>query len=356
MINISVVNSDDYNCLIDFLVNFENEKRGPEFWRKRLNFWWDHNPAFSSKIERGWIIKDNQKIVGFLGIIPTEFQLSSKKILAFNSTTWRVLPKYRNRSLHLLIKQVEAAKKSILFNTTPNEVVAKILESMGFRKIPGPPIKRYILLINIRKIMKVKLNRIPFHIFFTDIFTIALKIYQFIRLTHRNANWVPDVRILDIADNKFDSLWEETRSFYENTNIRNSNTINWYCFGNLDFEKILFGCFYENELVAYAIFFVENEKDGLLKTLACADLWGYKINSRVIRSFISASKKFALDNNIDIVSFSIFNDNLNKQFQKTGLFRLSSLERYYLKTNTDKLGAMNGPKSYFSKFQGDYGL
>jgi hypothetical protein len=354
MIEISSVNANDYKGLIEFLANSENENSEPEFWARRLNFWWDHNPAFSSGIERGWMLKEGHRIVGFLGIIPTEFQLSWERILVFNSTTWRVLPEYRNKSLNLLFKQVKLAKNSILFNTTPNKVVASILESLAFKKIPETPEKRYVLLTNTRRVLKNKISKRPLYSPLIGILTAVLKCYQFSRLGFRNTDKISEVRILNKADNEFDRLWDETKNLYGNTNIRTSKIVNWYCFGNLDFEKVLFGYFEKEKLAAYAIFLAE--KDGGLKTLDCADLWGRKINGKVIRSFLFASKRFALDNDIDIVSFSIFGDSLNRHFKKIGLFRLSSWEQYFIKANTDKLEMINKLKSYFSKFQGDFGL
>ena len=122
------VTKSDYNELTDFLSHFEQGKRGRGFWRNRLSFWWDDNPAFSEDMERGWVLKDNDRIVGFFGIVPTRFQLSYNPITVFNSTTWRVMSEYRGKSLGLLAKHLNAAEKTILFATTPNAEVSSILD------------------------------------------------------------------------------------------------------------------------------------------------------------------------------------------------------------------------------------
>jgi hypothetical protein len=75
MTRIKTVTKDDYEQLSLFLVNFQNELRGQAFWQTRFELWWDHNPAFSESITRGWIILDADRIVGFLGNIPSFLQI-----------------------------------------------------------------------------------------------------------------------------------------------------------------------------------------------------------------------------------------------------------------------------------------
>src|SRR3989338_8033751 len=81
--------------LIGFLSHFENETRSEEFWRQRLAYWWEKNPAFDEQLPMGWIIRDKAEIVGFLGSITSLYVYDKKNYPALNMTTWRVAKEQR---------------------------------------------------------------------------------------------------------------------------------------------------------------------------------------------------------------------------------------------------------------------
>ena len=67
MVKLESVQDDKIEQIIIFLANFENQKRGEDFWRRRLKFWWEDNPCYNSNFCRGWILVENKEnIVGFM--------------------------------------------------------------------------------------------------------------------------------------------------------------------------------------------------------------------------------------------------------------------------------------------------
>jgi hypothetical protein len=82
-------------------------------------------------------------------------------------------------------------------------------------------------------------------------------------------NFTMHVQPIERADRRFDELWERTRYLYANTNIRTSEIINWYCFDNQFFNKIVFGYFIHDRLFGYVIFVDDKESNAL----RCFDLW-----------------------------------------------------------------------------------
>ncbi|RMD57663.1 MAG: hypothetical protein D6828_03460, partial [Nitrospirae bacterium] len=84
-------NKEQRRRIVDFLSNFEGEKKDETFWRERLSFWWDKNPFYSEDLPKGWIVVLNGIIVGFFGVIVTNYTFNGKTYKALNSTTWRVL-------------------------------------------------------------------------------------------------------------------------------------------------------------------------------------------------------------------------------------------------------------------------
>ena len=133
---VDLVSDQDYEALAAFLARFPDEKRGPEFWRRRLAHWWEDNPAFSQETQRGWVVRDNDSIVGFLGNIPSLFKLRDQTVVVFNASTWRVLPEFRGRSLELLGQLMACSKDTISFITTSGRPVLDILDNLKFEPFP----------------------------------------------------------------------------------------------------------------------------------------------------------------------------------------------------------------------------
>ena len=52
-INISELESQDYEKLANFLAGFKDDKRSYQQWIDRLKFWWDKNPAYHANHPRG---------------------------------------------------------------------------------------------------------------------------------------------------------------------------------------------------------------------------------------------------------------------------------------------------------------
>lgn len=121
--------------LLRFLAHFEDEKRGETFWQKRLAFWWDENPASSRELPKGWALRSDGKITGFLGLIPFEYIHGEKTYRAFAATTWRVDKEHRNASLPMFMKWHALGREFILLDTTANAEVAKILDKFQYRSV-----------------------------------------------------------------------------------------------------------------------------------------------------------------------------------------------------------------------------
>jgi len=151
---------DNYDSLCDFLSSFPEEERSKDFWMHRLKFWWDNNPAFHEAFNRGWIIKHEDRIVGFYGNIPLLFQLNKKGIVSSNGTTWHVLPEYKSRSILLFRKLLLDSNETILFSTTPRAHLTTLLKKFGFQSFPQYSKNVYVDLINLRSKLFFIINNV----------------------------------------------------------------------------------------------------------------------------------------------------------------------------------------------------
>lgn len=353
MAELLVVTPLDYPELASFLAGFYPESESQSFWLNNFHFWWEDNPAFSNDLERGWLLREEGRIVGFLGSIPTCFQLGGQTMTVFNSTTWRVLPEARHQSMNLLSRLLSAARQSILFNTTPNKEVVQILKALKFQFIPGLIEGRQsLVIINFENVLHSKLGKQ----LLAKILAPAVNLVQGMRLRKLAVTGAIRTKQITEADASFDHLWLRTKDLYPTTNLRTAEIVNWHCFKNEALKKIVFGCYKNEQLVGYAVLGFKSSKRHTLKILECLDLWLDPAESGQVASLVRAASQFASTHGIDLVSFPHFNPHLDSCLSKLGLFQLKAERNEYLKANP-RLAALLTPESaYFVGLQGDVGL
>ena len=276
MPEISHVSLTDYAALSTFLADFPGDESGSaDSWLRRMHTWWDLNPAFDEDFARGWLLREQGKIVGFLGSIPWKFQLGGRETTVFAGTTWRVLPEYRGMSIALKRRQMEEHGDVLHFSTTPRAEVERLLTSCSATRRcaagkatnrtapsswtsrswcgpssmagPRPGPWRRAPRRPLDAIQKLRMRRL----------SAAAR-------TRKSAK-------LHQADAAFDDLWERTRSRYPSTHVRTAEAINWYCFSSPDFEKTLLG-YFDGERLAGYIVFLSTERRGV-RFFECVDLW-----------------------------------------------------------------------------------
>ena len=118
--------------LIHFLANFENEKYGEDYWRRRLKFWWDENPCRSGDLPCGWVARQEGSVVGFLAGIAFDYVYRGQVYPALDASTWRVDANHRNISLPMFMKWHQLRDDHIILDTTPKPKVAKILDQFKY--------------------------------------------------------------------------------------------------------------------------------------------------------------------------------------------------------------------------------
>jgi len=328
----------DYNDLAKFITYFFGTKgKGEKFYLARFNFWWDSNPAFPESKERGWILKDKGRIVGFRGIIPTKFQLFGEEIIVYNSTTWRVSPEYRNQSMLFFFKLLNVSKDSLHFNTTPSDTVVKLMNAYKYKKIPG----------SYPRISILKTSG------------------EFCFSASKKSRKL-DVKQIKKPDLSFNRIWEKTKNIFPNTNIRTVDVINWYL-KDTNNKKIVFGCYQYNELISYVICCVTIVKE-LPFALQWVDLWGHHpIENYVLDSLVNYTVDYAKKNSFEYVIFTHFKSNIGEYFKKTGLaggeyFKeiwLPGMEmekKFYFKASPKIQNKITEKNSFFVDIQGDYCL
>lgn len=109
-------------------------ENGPDLqtWKQRLAYWWDANPFASHIAQRGWSLRADGRLVGFLGLIPAQYAWKGEAQPALIATSWAVAEEHRNASLPMLMQLQRLGKDHLLVDTTPSEEVQKLLNRLNW--------------------------------------------------------------------------------------------------------------------------------------------------------------------------------------------------------------------------------
>lgn len=118
--------------LVPWLVRTDAQALTAETWRRRLSHWWDENPFSNLCTERGWLLRHEREVAGFMGLIPACYAVNGEPTPAFIASTWRVDEKHRNASLPMLMKLKRLAGSRIIADTTPTPAVKELLQRSGW--------------------------------------------------------------------------------------------------------------------------------------------------------------------------------------------------------------------------------
>jgi len=355
MIEVASVSRERYQELAQFLATADAGGKTPAYWARCFRFWWDENPVTDA--ERGWVLLAENRVVGFLGVIPIAFQIAGKPAIAYSATTWHVDKAYRVHGMKLLLRAIAASKNAILFNTTPNDRVIPILEQMKFRKYPTAsnntgrrPTGLYIL--NAQKVMALRKGS-----------GVAMRVAQAAapllkwtqdRYIHFRQGGRVAGRVMACADSSLDALWARTCGQSENTAVRSARALNWFCSGGVAGTRKLIGAFAADERAVGVATFRALEDRGV-RLLECVDLWCDLQAPEAQVALVACAASHARDTGADAVLFPHFSSCVGRGFRRMGLFdlRLGPHRGPYFWARADLAHSIREENSYFTDMQGD---
>ncbi|MBI5623768.1 MAG: hypothetical protein HY924_08325 [Elusimicrobia bacterium] len=353
--DVAAVVPSDYAALAGFLAGFPGLGAPAEFWLGRFRLWWDENPAFRPEAARGWMLRRRGALCGFLSNAPGLMWAQGKPLRVFSVSTWMVLPEHRHASLDLLLKQMEEAKATLLFDTTPTEHVAAVLENLGFENIPWGEDKESVALLRPDLCLKARFGApslVPDAAWRAGGW--LLDRVQGLRLRRGRAGAGLKVELAREAGPAFDRLWERTKARHRLTNVRTSSVLRWHCFADRDVEKRLFACRAGEEVAGYLIA-KANTRRGL-KALEVVDYWADSDADGVFEALLDGVLEHAAGAGFALASFGHFTPSFESSLRAAGLWEVPLTARRNL--------VLAGPGApvraaeegaYFTGLQGDYG-
>ena len=323
MANVRVVTPEDYRALCAMLAAFPWEGMTAMPWEQRLRHWWEDNPAFHPAWERGWVIDDGEKLVGFLGSVPRRMAVDGQVALSANATTWWVAPEHRKQSLSLL-SRFTAQKAAGHFNTTGSATTNKLMEAFGYVPFPGGPWSgESFLIVDPAQLVAATVRRrgIPGGNLAAGLVLAMGPLGTLIQKRRLPAasgahRWEALAR----ADERFDGLAQVTRARHRYTAERDAASINWYLGGEGPERKLLVACLRGDSLRGFALF-LQRESGSLagVPIFDCIDLSRADDDPQVVATLLAGVAEIARRRGIALVVLRHFDEFLADSYGKLGL-------------------------------------
>ena len=349
--NILELKQTEYAEVAKFLSIIFNHTE--KFWLDRFHFLWDLNPAFSKKYERGFVIKDGSRIVGFIGKFPTKFLSDGKEGIAWNGTGLAIHPGYRKMGLgkEIRTKHFESCEDNFLFATTPADITQKINKSLGFKPIPHDMgQKSYHAIFPVNKFYSILLFKFFLSAQRTNIVPIVRNLFfkrsKYIALNNKKIQ----IKLIKNPGKSIDQLWKKKRDEYLYTNVRTSDILSWYLLPIEGINNYILAIYFDTVFIGYVLV----KKCGFQRNsiLLIADIWILsEIElSDIIDKIIQYIYNFLTDNTTVSIIYPIYKQSEYNLFKSQCLFG-GKRQDYYI-CPADNTKTING-EHYFTYNLGD---
>ena len=307
--NIREVIKDDYDQIRELHKKFNLKILNESDW---IKFWYQNPHLLESKTYTpvGWVIEDNNNIVGYLGNLVKEYNYKDEKIIIAFLHGWVVDKKYRLEAVLLFRKFFNQENIQIFMNTTANEATANIWSKNTAKKIPLKNFQNILFIIlDLEKFIdsffeykKIKMNKFikkiilqSFKIFFSNKISYWKKLDANLRTNLNN-----------VIDKKFDQFWNSYKIDCENYLLlsRSTNWIKWHFQKKIDDNDAwIISLNDNNKLLGYAICSDTSNNKINLKRISIVDLVSLGDNEKVYLSLIKKCILEAKKRNYHTVEF-----------------------------------------------------
>lgn len=118
--------------LISWLAATDTHGLNEDGWLRRLAHWWDANPSSPLCPRRGWVLRHQDSLVGFMGLIPVCYAVGGHPVPAYMASTWRVDEPHRNASLPMFMRLRQLGSRHLVVDSTPTPEVQELMLRGGW--------------------------------------------------------------------------------------------------------------------------------------------------------------------------------------------------------------------------------
>jgi hypothetical protein len=338
------VTTNDYEEVATLLSTIFASSSSKNYYLDIFNFWWDKNPAFSEDMERGWTIKKGGDIKGFLGVIPTFFQLCGKQKVIFNQTYWFVAKDFRKFSMDLFYRRLNVSKNSISFSSTASPRVAAIKKARGYIPLPRITPGRSVIFFDCKNTLKKRLKNRHIPEAIINLGSFAINKFQLLRLKTALKVDSSNVREIFEIDESFDDLWKRTQNIFLNTNVRKAHILQWLCFSNKRQKIKVFAYYEDDKLWGYLILALKEYEANIW---ICLDLWVDPLQSKALSALITKAVQEARQERGDMIIFNHFSADIARMCKAMGMIRFPSRKNELIRISSKYKEIIQAQNSYF---------
>jgi hypothetical protein len=142
----------DFEETYPLFEKFKNPRLLKDDWRQLFVDHWQSNEGYF-----GYVLEDEERIVGFLGLIFSRRILNGKEVKFCNITSWVVDAKFRNQSLSLFLPVLKLKDYVLTIHTVSKETYA-VARKLGFENLeshlriilPLPPVSTWFTFCEVK--------------------------------------------------------------------------------------------------------------------------------------------------------------------------------------------------------------
>lgn len=244
----------------------------------------------------GWALEDaSQRIVGYIGNIPLSYELGGKAYLTATSRAWVVGSEYRSYSL-LLLDYFFAQKNVDLYLTTSlNSEAFTAFQTFGPTPVPvGDWDHSRFWITNYPGFAGslLKMKDMPLAGVLNYPLSVLIFLKDRVRRKKVAADTKHELRFCAGFDESFDAFWEELRRRRKDVLLggRSREILEWHFkYALMRYEAWIVCCFKQTRLLAYSIFYRQDNTRLGLKRMRLADFQTLEDDSSLLLPMLSCA-------------------------------------------------------------------
>jgi acyl carrier protein/GNAT superfamily N-acetyltransferase len=272
-IEIQEASLDDYEKIAAVILDSGLGVKAREEWEHV----WTGDPVLKKHPDWpiGWVVRNNGKIVGFLGNIPLSYCFNGREILAAGLHAFALEPSHRGLGLLLLNRLLEFAPQVEYFvGSSANPNSSAVLDRIGVSRIPvGDWENSSFWITNYDGFVSSAISKKGLPDSLASAGSVALQIYNKVAKTA----WPRQKHELQrqtVIDERFDSFWEELKLTYSDRFLakRSRECMQWHFKYSLAQNRTWIVTYESNSRVlAYGIFQRQDYREIKLQRVRLVD-------------------------------------------------------------------------------------
>lgn len=245
--------------------------------REEWEHMWTGNPVCRKSPDWpiGWVVRDQGKIVGFLGNIPLSYNFKGREILASGLHSFALKPSHRGLGLLLLNRLLEFAPEVEYFvGSTANLNSSEVLDRIGVNRIPvGDWQNSSFWITNYNGFVRSAISKKGLPDSLAGAGSAALRLYEKVS----KMPWPDQKYELKQAqefDSRFDIFWNELQEEYPDRLLANRSRdhLQWHFNYSLHQDRAWVVTYEQDaRIAAYAIFHRQDYREIKLQRLRLVD-------------------------------------------------------------------------------------